>query len=81
MNDELEILKKENSQLRDVITDLQERICNMRKNDRGAGRKPKFNAYEISNIKIARKQGKTLKEIALNHNCSIGLIHKIVNQC
>lgn len=81
MDNELESLKKENSQLRDVITDLQERICDMRKNDRGAGRKPIFNAYEISNIKIARKQGKTLKEIALNHNCSVGLIHKIINQC
>lgn len=81
MDNELEELKKENIQLREVIADLQEQICNMRKNDRGAGRKPKFNAYEISNIKIARKQGKTFKEIALNHNCSIGLIHKIINQC
>lgn len=81
MDDELKILKKENGQLKEVITDLQERICNMRKNDRGAGRKPKFNAYEISNIKIARKQGKSLREIASNHNCSAALIHKIINQC
>ena len=81
MDDELEILKKENGQLREVIADLQERICNMRKNDRGAGRKPMFNAYEISNIKIARKQGKSLREIASKHSCSIGLIHKIINQC
>ncbi|MBN1040602.1 hypothetical protein DVW07_00675 [Clostridium botulinum] len=81
MDNELEMLKKENGQLREVIKDLQERICNMRKNPKGAGRTPKFNAYEISNIKIARKQGKTLKEISLNHNCSIGLIHKIINQC
>lgn len=81
MDNELEELKKENNQLKAVILDLQERLCNMRKNTHGAGRKPKFNAYEISNIKIARKQGKTFKEISLNHNCSIGLIHKIINQC
>lgn len=81
MDNELESLKKENSQLMEVITDLQKRICDMRKNDRGAGRKPKFNAYEISNIKIARKQGKLLREIASNHNCSAALIHKIISQC
>lgn len=81
MDKELEVLRKENDQLREVIAELQERICNMRKNDRGAGRKPKFNAYEISNIKIARKRGKSLREIASNHNCSAALIHKIINQC
>ena len=81
MIENIESLKQENSQLKEVITDLQERICNMRKNPKGAGRPPKFNAYEISNIKIARKQGKTLKEIALNHNCSVGLIHKLINEC
>ena len=71
MIESIEELKKENSQLKEVIFDLQEKICNMRKNPKGAGRKPLFNAYQLSNIKIARKKGLTLKEIATNHNCSI----------
>ena len=68
---ELEQLRKENAELKAEI----ERLKN-----RGAGRHKKFNAYQISNIKNARKQGKTYKEIADKYNCSVSLIHKLINE-
>lgn len=68
---EFEQLKKENSFLKAEIKRLK---------SRGAGRKPKFNLYQISNIKNARNQGKTYKQIAENYNCSIALVHKLINK-
>lgn len=68
---ELEQLKKENSFLKAEIKRLK---------SRGAGRKLKFNLYQISNIKNARKQGKSYREIAEIYNCSPGLIHKLINE-
>lgn len=50
------------------------------KNERGAGRKQKFNDADIENIKIYRLQKKTIKEIAEIYSCSVGLIHKLINE-
>ena len=68
---ELDQLRKENKFLKAEI----ERLKN-----RGAGRHKKFNAYQISNMKNARKQGKTYKQIAEIYNCSTSLIHKLINE-
>lgn len=68
---ELENLKKENAELKAEISRLK---------NRGAGRHKKLNAYQISNIKNARKQGETYREIAEKYNCSIALIHKLINE-
>lgn len=68
---ELEQLRKENSLLKAEIKRLK---------SRGAGRKPKFNLYQISNIKNARNQGKSYKQIAETYNCSVSLIHKLIHE-
>ena len=68
---ELEQLRKENAELKAEISRLK---------NRGAGRHKKLNAYQISNIKNARNQGKTYKEIAEKYNCSIALVHKVINE-
>ena len=68
---ELEQLRKENE-------DLKEQIRKLR--SRGAGRKTMFNAYQISNMKNSRKQGKTYKQISEIYNCSTSLIHKLINE-
>lgn len=49
-------------------------------NERGAGRKNKFTEQEKEAIKRYRLQDKTIKEIAEIYNCSVGLIHKIINE-
>lgn len=50
------------------------------KNQRGAGRKSKFTDSEKETIKMYRLQGKTIKEIADMYDCSVGLIHKLINE-
>ena len=49
-------------------------------NERGAGRKSKLNDHDKEVIKMYRLQGKTIKEISELYNCSVGLIHKIINE-
>lgn len=68
---ELEQLRRENAELKAEISRLK---------NRGAGRKTKFNAYQISNIKNARNRGMTYKQIAEKYNCSTSLIHKLINE-
>ncbi|MGL6184395.1 MAG: Hin recombinase [Clostridium chrysemydis] len=50
------------------------------KNVRGAGRKTKFTEQDKEAIKLYRAQGKTIKEIAGLYECSVGLIHKLINE-
>lgn len=49
-------------------------------NERRAGRKSKFTNQEKEMIRMYRIQGKTIKEIAQIYSCSVGLIHKIINE-
>ncbi len=49
-------------------------------NERGAGRKAKLTNQEKEMIRMYRIQGKTIKEIAQMYSCSVGLIHKIINE-
>ena len=49
-------------------------------NERGAGRKARFSAEQIESIKMYRLQGKKIKEIAEIFKCSVGLVHKIINE-
>ena len=49
-------------------------------NERGAGRKSKFTDLEKETIRMYRIQGKTIKDIAEMFNCSVGLIHKLINE-
>ena len=68
---ELEQLRKENADLKEEIKRLK---------NRGAGRHKKLNAYQILNLKNARNRGLTYKQIAETYNCSISLVHKLINE-
>ncbi|MGL5711571.1 MAG: helix-turn-helix domain-containing protein [Paraclostridium sp.] len=49
-------------------------------NARGAGRRVKFTDTQIEEIKKLREDGSTIKEIATRFECSVGLIHKLINE-
>lgn len=49
-------------------------------NERGAGRKQRFNGAEIEQIKLMRARGETIKAIAEYMECSVGLIHKLISE-
>lgn len=49
-------------------------------NERGAGRKNKFNAEQIQQIQEARAEGKSIRSIANEFSCSVGLVHKLINE-
>lgn len=50
------------------------------KNERGAGRKPRFTDSDIETMKRYRLDKITIKEIARIFNCSVGLVHKLTNE-
>lgn len=49
-------------------------------NERGAGRKERFSEEEKEMMKMYRIQGKTIKEISEIYKCSVGLVHKLINE-
>jgi DNA invertase Pin-like site-specific DNA recombinase len=62
-------LEKENEELK-----LQ---LNKRKK---VGRKQKLKEHEIETMKFYRFQGQTYKDIATLFDCSVGLVHKVLNK-
>lgn len=50
------------------------------KNERGAGRKSKFTDAQIEKILKDREAGTSIRNIAKFYNCSVGLVHKIINE-
>lgn len=82
-NKEIQKLKGEIQKLKDENKILKSKKINITRavhNERGAGRKEKLSKQEKEMVKMYRIQGKTLKEIAEMYNCSVGLIHKIINE-
>lgn len=49
-------------------------------NARGAGRRARFSDEQVMEIKSLRESGNTIKEIATRFECSVGLIHKLINE-
>lgn len=49
-------------------------------NSRGAGRKARFTDEEKETMKMYKIQGLTIKQIAKMYECSVGLVHKIINE-
>lgn len=77
---QLFIQQQKNKELEKEIEYLLEKnSITKRHNERGAGRKSRFTNTEIETIKMYRLQGKKIKEISEMFNCSVGLIHKIIN--
>ena len=60
------------------VEDLEEELKQVKKNDRGAGRKEKFANEQIELILKARREGKSMRTIAKEFNCSAGLVHKLI---
>lgn len=76
LKDEIQKLKDENKLLKSTKRPIDLKIHN----ERGAGRKSKFTIQEKETMKLYRIQGKTIKEIAEIYSCSVGLVHKIINE-
>lgn len=82
-NKEIEELKNEVQKLKNenkILKSKRKNITIAVHNERGAGRKEKLSDQDKEMIKMYRIQGKTFKEIAEMYNCSVGLIHKIINE-
>jgi predicted nucleic acid-binding Zn-ribbon protein len=60
--------------------DIHKLIIEKQHNERGAGRKTRFTDQEKETVKMYRLQGKTIKELAEMFCCSVGLIHKLINE-
>ncbi|MGY5237939.1 hypothetical protein [Clostridium tertium] len=78
LKDEIQELKKENKLLKS--NNIGVSVKTNTHNERGAGRKERFSDQEKEMMKMYRTQGKTIKEIAQMYSCSVGLIHKIINE-
>lgn len=76
LKSEIQKLKNENKALKNNKVVSDKKIHN----ERGAGRKERFSEQEKEMMKMYRIQGKTIKEIAEIYSCSVGLIHKIINE-
>ncbi|MCR1952728.1 hypothetical protein NSA50_17020 [Clostridium sp. DSM 100503] len=82
-NKEIEELKNEIQKLKNENKTLKSKGKNIAvvvHNERGAGRKARFSDQEKEMMRMYRIQGKKLREIAEMYNCSVGLIHKIINE-
>lgn len=78
-------LEKDNKKLLSEVDKYKKDIEELNKNtlihnSRGAGRKSKFTDVQVDEIKRLRVDGYTIKDIANRYNCSVGLIHKLINE-
>ena len=88
LNDIIARLEARNNRLEQEVNkykDFKRNLDDLKKgvlihNARGAGRKAKFTDKQIEEIRRLREEGNTIKEIANRYNCSVGLIHKLINE-
>lgn len=74
-------LEQENEELKQRIIDLENGNSVQKiKNERNAGRKRKFTKEEVAIIDMLHLQGKSIRAIAKEMNCSVGLVHKLLNE-
>lgn len=74
--DKVEKLKLRISELEAEVEKLKRQL---NKQKCKVGRKQKLKDNEIETMKFYRYQGKTYKEIAELFDCSVGLVHKVIN--
>lgn len=79
LNNQVEQLKEERHELRTKVAIFESKVQKL-KNERGAGRKKKYDDKQIAEILEARKQNKSMRVIAKEFNCSLGLVQKIINE-
>ena len=88
LNDIIARLEARNNRLEQEVNkykDFKRNLDDLKKgvlihNARGAGRKAKFTDDQVDDIRRLREDGNTIKEIANRYNCSVGLIHKLINE-
>lgn len=76
----IEQLQNELKQAKEEIQALKEQQPIKIHNARGAGRKNKFNNAEIDQIKAMYAEGKSMRAIAKEMNCSSALVCKLINE-
>lgn len=78
LNKEIQKLKNEQKKLIQEYKDSNgvQKI----KNERNAGRKSKFTDKQIEKILKDRANGASIRNIAKFNGCSVGLVHKIINE-
>ena len=64
----------------ELIEQLQAEVIKPVHNARGAGRKPKFTSKQVEEIKAMRASGESIKSIAKEMNCSVGLVHNLISE-
>lgn len=69
-----------NNQVQELINENEKLKVQKIKNERNAGRKQKFTSKQIQEIKQLREENKSIREIAKQFECSVGLVHKIVSK-
>ena len=74
-----ERIAEENKRLTAEVKRLETMLTESRLN-RAGGRPQRFTEQEKEAIKMYRLKGQTMREIAEFYNCSVGLIHKVVNE-
>lgn len=78
---ELEIANMRIVELEKQIVDLcAEKDVHKIKNERNAGRKHKFSDSEVTSIQMMKLRGMSYRAIAKEFNCSVGLVHKLLNE-
>ena len=76
----IEQLQNELKQAKDEIKALKKQQPTKVHNERGAGRKQKFNDAEIEEIKTMYANGKSMRAIAKEKKCSSALVCKLINE-
>lgn len=76
----IEQLQNELKQAKEEIQALKEQQPIKVHNERGAGRKQKFNDVEIEEIKTMYANGKSMRAIAKEKKCSSALVCKLINE-
>lgn len=78
--DKSERLNNENVDYLIKISNLQLAAIDKQHNARGAGRKYKFSKEQEQQIKHDKEAGKSIRQLAKEYGCSIGLIHNIIKR-
>ena len=76
----IEQLQNELKQAKEEIKVLKKQQPTKVHNERGAGRKQKFNDVEIEEIKTMYANGKSMRAIAKEKKCSSALVCKLINE-
>lgn len=75
---ELKIMNQKYITVVNQLNNLQQEKSKI--NPRGAGRKPLLNEDQANNIRNLYKNGLTMKQLSTMYDCSVGLIHKLINE-